>query len=363
MQSKKVLLISPASLAEAPYVKPYMDLFKREKIAFDFLFWNRKLEETSQLPSNYIPYNQKTSNGYSCLKKLFMIYGFYKFAKSFLKESEYSTIVIFTIQHAVFFESFLLNKFKGNFILDIRDNSPIGRISFFKRKLVNLIAHAATTVVSSEGFLQWLPDCGKDKYTIAHNVTLENICCFSHRDCDISHKDKLRILTIGSIRDLDSNSTVIKNLANNPHFELEFAGAGPAIDGLQALKKQLNASNVLFTGRYIKSDENDIVQKADMINIFFDHNINSDTLMSNRFYLSVMMRKPMIVNEGCFQAEQVRKYGLGVVIGEGEDMAQKIADYWKSFDSRAYNEACVQFLTEVENDIAIFNKRIIKIVL
>ena len=363
MQHKKVLLVGPASLDEAPYVKPYMDLLQKEKIAFDFLFWNRKLEDISNLPSNYIPYNQYTSNSYSSLKKLYMIYGFYKFVRKVLKRTEYTTIIVFTIQHAVFFESFLLNKFKGNFMIDIRDNSPVGRISFFQKKLQNLITHAATTVVSSEGFLQWLPDCGKDKYTIAHNVTLENIRCFSHKYFDISPKEKLRILTIGSIRDLDSNSTVIKNLANNPHFELEFAGSGPAIEGLQVLTKQLKASNVFFTGRYMKADENDIVQKADMINIFFDHNINSDTLMSNRFYLSVMMRKPMIVNDGCFQAEQVRKYRLGVVIGEGDDMTQKIAEYWKSFDSRVYNESCTRFLVEVENDMLLFNKRIAKIVL
>ena len=362
MQHKKVLLVGPASLDEAPYVKPYMDLLQKEKIAFDFLFWNRKLEDISNVPSNYIPYNQYTSNSYSSLKKLYMIYGFYKFVRKVLKRTEYTTIIVFTIQHAVFFESFLLNKFKGNFMIDIRDNSPVGRISFFNRKLVNLITHAATTVISSEGFLQWLPDCGKEKYTITHNVTLENIRNFSYKDCDISPKESLRVLTIGSIRDLDSNSIVIKNLANNSHFELEFAGSGPAIHGLQAFTKQLQATNVSFSGRYRKSNENAIVDKADMINIFFDHNINSDTLMSNRFYLSVMLRKPMIVNDGCFQAEQVRKYGLGLVIAEGDDMAQKITDYWNSFDSKSYNQSCTRFLLKVEEDIAIFNKKILDIV-
>ena len=62
MQSKKVLLISPASLAEAPYIKPYMNVLQKENIAFDLLFWNRKSEDTENLPSNYISYNQYNSS-------------------------------------------------------------------------------------------------------------------------------------------------------------------------------------------------------------------------------------------------------------------------------------------------------------
>lgn len=54
----------------------------------------------------------------------------------------------------------------------------------------------------------------------------------------------------------------------------------------------------------------------------------SDYLMSNRFYLSVTHGKPMIVNSKCTQADFVKKYNLGVIIDENDNIAEKIKDYW-----------------------------------
>lgn len=363
MNSKKVLLIGPASLEEAPYIKPYINILQNEKIDFDFVFWNRKMDDVTHLPSNFIPYNKFTDNSYSNIKKIIKIFDFYKFTRNLLKHTEYSTIVIFTIQHAVFFENYLINKFTGNFVVDIRDNSPVLRIPFFKKKLKKLIKYSATTVISSEGFIKWLPKIEKGKYTISHNVSLENIKYYLDKNNDFFPNGRKRILTIGAIRDFESNSFVIKQLANNSNFELQFAGSGLAVEKLQAYAKGLNANDVKFTGKYQKKDENNIVDKSDMINIYFNHDINSDSLMSNRFYLSAMLRKPMIVNDGCFQADQVRKYGLGVVIYEGNNMSQEILDYWRTFDSKMYNENCIQFLSNVEEDILVFNKRLLEIVL
>ena len=269
---------------------------------------------------------------------------------------------MFTIAHAVYFESFFKRKFKGEFIFDIRDNSPMCKIPFFRRKMENLIADSKYTVISSAGFLKWLPLKYKEKYVVAHNVTSEVLHKYLNSS-DLPVKGSvLRILTIGAIRDFGPNSYIIEQLANDMRFQMQFSGDGNGLERLKDFTAQSKYNNVSFTGKYLKKDEVQIVEKNDMINIYLSRNQNSDTAMANRFYLSVMLRKPMIVNNESFQAEQVCKYGIGVMLAPNDNVKEVLMTYWNSLDVERYNEGCTKFLTDVLNEIEIFKNRVIECV-
>lgn len=349
---RKVLLIGDSIIADAPYIKSYIDVFEKYQIPYDLVFWNRYLDDMSSLPENYIPYNVYTNNFYPNWKKMLKIYGFYRFVKKILEKREYAYVVIFTIAHAVFFEKYLIKNYCGRYVFDIRDYSPMYAISFLRKRVENLIAKSAFTVVSSKGFLRWLPVVFRDKYRISHNVVSYNIDGYLNYSLLLQEKKTIKILTIGQIRDKVSNSCIIQSFLNDKNYNLIFAGSGIAVEALQKFAVKKCAKNVVFTGRYIKQEENTIVENSDMMNIFFSHDINSDTLMSNRFYLSVMFRKPMIVNSGCYQAELVEKFNIGVIVNKNEDVKEAVEKYWKKFNYEIYNDGCVRFLKEAKEEMA-----------
>lgn len=140
-----------------------------------------------------------------------------------------------------------------------------------------------------------------------------------------------------------------------------FTGSGPASEALKEYAEKNEIINAEFTGRYNKTDEEEIVLKHQMMNAYLGRDVNSDSLMTNRFYLSALMRKPMIVNEGCHQAEVAEKYGLGIVLQAQDDFEERIESYWKDLDWGSYNNNCNLYLTDVLNDFKTFEQKLISL--
>ena len=174
--------------------------------------------------------------------------------------------------------------------------------------------------------------------------------------------NKLSILTIGQIAYYDSQECFVNHLADKQDIDLAFIGAGPASEPLVNYVQEHDIKNVTFGGRYAKKDEMDIVQPYHMINIWLKHDINADSCMANRFYLSAQLRKPMIVSKGSFQGDLCEKYGLGVVLDENDDFSEKIMEWWRSFDAEKYDEGCRAFLRSVDNDMNIFENQLIELI-
>ena len=150
-------------------------------------------------------------------------------------------------------------------------------------------------------------------------------------------------------------------LSKSENIKMVFAGAGPATEPLQQYAKDNGITNAVFTGRYKKEEEEGIVASHHLMNAFLGRDINSDSLMSNRFYLSALMRKPLIANEGSFQAELVRKYGLGVVLTPQDNFAEAISAYWDTLDWSQYNDNCKRFLSDILIDFDIFEQQLISL--
>ena len=346
----KVVLISGSTIDLSPYIRSYVNLFEQHGISFDFIYWNRYLAPIDGIPTNFIPYNKHAEITDPSWKKIIDLLKFRRFVRKALNEKHYSFAIVFTIAEGLFLEPLLINRFKKRYVFDIRDFSPLCKIKLCYKKLTSLIKQSSFTVVSSEGFLNWLPQDRSIKYVIAHNTRKEIIETYNNSLPSIP-VSKYRVLTIGQIRDTAANKKIISELGNNSKFELIFAGFGMSVDDLREFKERNHYNNVLFTGKYKKEDEDTIVGESDMINIYFTHGINSDTLMSNRFYLSVLHRKPMIVTGGTFQAALVEKYALGVIVNDNDVLIDKIEHYWKCFKAEEYEKGCLAFLQSTLTDI------------
>lgn len=171
----------------------------------------------------------------------------------------------------------------------------------------------------------------------------------------------IRVLTIGQIAYIDSQIYFVSKLGNCDGIAVQFSGAGPAVPSLEAYVSESHFENIFFTGRYEKINEPEIVKSADMINIWLKSDVNADSCMANRFYLSALFHKPMIVHKGSYMAELCNQFGLGVVLKEGDDFAKCIKDWFEDYDYETFSNGCRLFLESVKQDIYIFENRLISL--
>ena len=349
----KILLILGAMPEDSPYVNYYQKILKeKDGVEFDIIAWNRYNSSIPKSNRHIIVYSKTSGN--SRIKKTAQYIGYRKFILKQAKRNKYDGVIVFTVAMALLLARFLFKSYKNRYIIDIRDYSPLVRFGLAKQKLHKLLLLSYANVISSPGFRFWLPPI-KDNCLISHNT--DTILLKEVSPAKVSNKP-LKVLTIGALRDPESNLRLIQALENNPRFFMQFSGKGKATATINGYIYSNNVNNAIVTGKYEKIDEDRIVSDSDMINILLPHNMVSDYLMSNRFYLSVIYGKPMIVNSDCTQSYYVSKYNLGVVINDNEDIAEKILKYCDVFDLQNYNSGRSAFMETVKKDNYEFNKAI-----
>lgn len=344
----KVALIISGNVSSAPYVYYYTKILKHFNISFDIISWDRlNLGETDT-----IAYCLKLDVFGNYYHKLVGYYRYCKFVQFQLQQKQYDKVIVFTIVLGILLYPFCLRKYDKKYIFDIRDYSIAAKIC--GRKFRRMIERSAITVISSPGFKTWLP-LGRN-YVIGHNCRLseKSLVNDSKQVVDgIAH-----ILTIGALRDYDANSWLLKELGNNERYTLEFVGAGVAEPMLRKFVSINQIQNVVFRGRYDKADEIQYFKKATLVNILTNNDLNSSTLMSNRFYLSIQMQIPVIVSKHTQQGACVEKYKLGIVVDENLNLQNQLEVFLRTYDRQVFKQGCLDFLSLVQKEQELFADKV-----
>ena len=344
---RKMLVIDGAMVSRSPHVAVYLDILDEFGIAYDVIGWNRKGDDISDLPEYFLIYDHITDDHYSPLRKVIEIFNFYRFAKNIINRSSYDGIVIFEIANSLFFYQLLKKQFKGKYIFDIRDYSPFCKLKIANFFLDKLIHNSYRTVISSKGFTAWLPS--EYEYVISHNISpamLQNYKNFEFRQ----FHEPVKLLTIGNLRDPDTNIAFLCGFGNNKNYAMSFVGDGYAQPLIKKISDEQHISNVTYFGHYEKKDEVEFYKQSDMINCCMDDNLTSKYLMSNRIYLAALFRKPIICIEGSYQSDIVRKYQLGIVVQNIENIEVEVRDYINTFSLMDFVMGCEKFLNVVGSE-------------
>jgi hypothetical protein len=348
----KVALIISGNFFKSP-IWFYTMLLDKLNVSYDIISWNR----LSILESNTIQFNLSEGEDKGYLGRLISYLRYKKFIIKQLEQGKYDRVFVFTIALGILMYPYLRKAFKNRFVFDIRDHSLI--INLKKRTSYNLIKNSVFTVISSRGYLKWLPK--SEKYYFAHNYpftikeNIELINEISHFNPDASI---LKIVTIGSLRDYNANRVLIDNFGNNQCFHLKFIGSGPVENRLINYAKIKEIMNVEFHGFYHKHEELSLIHDADLINNLTGNGINSKTLTTNRFYLSVIVGIPMIVNDNTYQGNLSKRYSLGCNVKSDKPLEEQLQVYLKSFDRRKYDAGRYEFIKTVELDMQDLEKAI-----
>lgn len=349
---KKVALIVPAEPEKAPYLHYYVSLLKKNNIDYDLIAWNRSGNCRSE-DEHMIMFMQKSLEGINVLRRFIAYKGFCHFVAERLRIVNYDLVIVHTIFPAVMLQKILLKEYKQKFVLDIRDRGAF--YPCLKLFLRQIVKYSAFNVISSPGFRCWLP---KAQFYLSHNVGPVSITNLEKIGVDLFNEKVIRILSIGQIRFYDANKYMIDELANDSHYYLHYAGVGPDAERLKKYCSANKINNVWFSGRYQKSMESAILSDCDFVNIIFPKRKGTLSAMPNRFYGAVIHRKPVLVTAGSVQAEYVKKYGLGIVVNEKEHLKTQIENYIANFDGTLFENGCMSFLEEIQNDITNFERKL-----
>lgn len=338
----RVALIIPGSLWYAPYLRIYTRLLNENNVDYSIISWNREGDDKPEgFQYNVLCPKGHGSAGWSAYR------GYIGFIKKTIKEQKFDRIIVFGPQMACLLSVYLLSHFRGRYMIDYRDLS-IEQRPGFKQLFSLMLKHSKLNVISSPGFKQCLPNYD---YYLSHNFDVNAVkVAISERPNNTFEANKeVEVLTIGAIRDLCSNMEVVKALGNADGIRLNFVGKGDAAKTIEEYCKVNGINNVSFAGFYQKEDEPKYVKKATFMNIFYPRVITHDTALSNRFYNSLIFKKPMIVTKDTTQGEYAERFGVGIAVTECVNLKDDIK-YFLQNNYIEYSKRCNDLLSSFLDD-------------
>lgn len=342
----KIGIIGPANLRELPYLKLYDQILIDKKIEFDIINWNKYGEEEDYISKKYT-YQKSIDNNTGILNKGIEYLKFQRYAYNLIKKNKYDKLIILCPQTILFIYYYIINKYKNKYILDIRDYSYVNKFKLFYKLIVN---NSYCTIISSKGYLEWLPK--STKYKIVHNINSELIPSKKQAQYNRSYqmKDIITIGTIGSIRDYEGNKYVIEQVHNSKKLEKKFFGKGIDEEQLRQYCEKNKINKCYFYGRYSPDEEQELYKKVDFINVYTEdlNNKGAITLLPNRLYNACINYKPLIARENTFLGEIVKKYNLGITVDLNRDNLEKeIECYVKNICMETYERNVESFINNV----------------
>lgn len=320
----------------APHLKIYTNILEDKGIPYDVISWDRG----DNFEKSEFTYSKLSAYKESEYKRLWSYVQFAMFIKRLVRKYKYDKLIVISPQVALFIPFFLRRKYRKKYVFDYRDLS-IEQKKFFKPLMKMVLNNSSINVISSPGFKKYLPQ-GYD-YILSHNFNIDLVNHALENNSQPLPQGDIKVLTIGGIR-FDANYNVIDALGNVDGIELDFVGKGGAAPILEEYVKDKKFVNIFFKGRYDKKDENDIIQKHTFINIFYPQKPSHISALSNRFYNSLINRRPMIVTKGGEQGNYVEKYKVGLAVESCEGLAEKLFAYKKQLDFDEYERNCNQLL-------------------
>lgn len=336
----KIALVAPNNLWVSPYVNIYTRLLDSQGADYDVISWNREGRKENCIQYDYQP------KGRNPFALLWSYKKYAAFVKKTIKQNNYDRLIVFTPQTAIFLKSFLAKYYKGRYIFDYRDLS-LEQKFYFKSPFLKVLQNSYANVISSPGFKKYLPN--RFDYVLSHNFNIDIVKQAIGNDSQPSEKGKMKVLTIGAIR-TDMNPEVINALGDVEGVQLSFVGKGPASQSLEDYVRSKGYKNITFRGFYNKEEESEIIKDCSFINIFYPQIPSHITAVSNRFYNSLIYKRPMLVTKNSTQGDYAEKYNVGLAIENCNNLASKLNDFISHLDFKTYCCNCNKLLEELLKD-------------
>ena len=349
----KIAVISNVSLSFAPYIRYYTDLLDHNDI--DYCIINKEDDQSIMTSEERIVFSLVESN--NKIGKICKTIQWYSFIRKSIKEHEISKLIVSPTRTAIVLFPILFF-YKSKYILDIRDYTK--EYSVFYRFIEKvLIKRSYKTVLSSRGFLQWIP-YNNDKLLFTHNIRYGFVPdTIEHENTQKSNRR--RIAYVGIVDYYEPNTILIQAFENKNNYELVYSGTISQKCALKEYVQSQKVDNVIFTGPYKNAAKDALYMNVDMINALYgDVSPVTLTAIPNKLYDAVIHRIPILVSKDTYLEKVVKQYKLGVSVDIHRDNVYEIINnYLDTYNKHEFDENCNRFLDDVKHDQEEIEKQIL----
>ena len=349
MKSVKVAIVAFNNIKYSPYVNTYSNYLDNNGIKYDVIFPDRnKLNESIGENTYSLYWDSEKSKLYNFIKFAYA-------AKKILKKNKYDFVCVLTTMPAVLLSTFLANRYKNRYLVDVRDYTYENiRPYFWLEKLA--FKNAGMRVVSSKDFENFLP---KSNYCMCHNTSYDfrnAIQCFNRQT------GKIIIGYVGSISYVKYCKHLIDLVKDDERFEFHFYGNETHGKIISEYVKDLDNERIKFFGAYEPSQKGQIIENVDLLfNVYGNSSPLVKYAVSNKLYDAFYYKKPILTSPDTTMSELAKEYSFDIDLNT-ENLAG-LYEWYKKIDSENFVEYSEQMIETIVSDINYFEKNLNEIFL
>ncbi|RFE02324.1 hypothetical protein [Streptococcus parauberis] len=338
-KEKKICIVTMGNLYLVPYLNTYTS---KTNSPISIIYWDRAhLNETYDNSTLYrFEHNFDTKS-----EKARGYIAYRNFIKKTLLEQNYDVVIFLQTVSALLVNDILIKHYKGKFIVDVRDYTYENNKLIFNIEK-KLFLHSAMNVVSSEGFLNFLPK--NATYEIAHNIRewpKFDVVNIKNRN---KNKNQLHIVFVGFVNYQEQHKKLLLALKNDPRFLISFVGTRG--DELKPFCNENDINNVQLIDTFKSEDTLKFYENADFVNNLYGNNTPVlDYALSNKLYYAATLNIPILVCEQTFMEDISQKYNFGVTVNldQPENLGDYLFNSYKNIDWVELENGCDEFIESV----------------
>ena len=345
-----ILILSVSDKRHMSMIAPYEEYLIKRKIKYDIIRINRYIETKSVLYTNQnrceiyeYPFVQSTNK--NKLSKIIPFLSFRRYAKHLMKKKKYDFIIVWNENSSLLFADILL-KYKNRYCLNYRDILEITITKKIQQKLINN-AYFNTSPTPANAF------GNVDKFITLYNRDT-NVYNNVRKKTELKKRgNTLNIVFMGLYGSAPNTfKKTVELLGNDDRYCLYFYGDG--FDTyLKKFVEEKNYHNVITGGAFKYEDTFKYLEKADIINSYYN---NFSTSPNLKYVAGVkqsytpMLYIPAMNDDNTTWADISKKYGFSYLIDNENvnTLADDLQNWYFNLDFEKFKEGCDRFNSIVE---------------
>lgn len=288
----RVGIVAANNIRYSPYIFFYTDILSKNNIEYELIYPDRNgLEESFDGVSHTLPWNSKMPT--------LLNYALYSNSViKVIKQRKYDALIVLTGVNAAYLGLWLKRNYAKRYIVDIRDYSHENILPYFKLESM-AVQNSLVNVISSAKFTEFLP---KADYSVCHNVNQTEA---EHADYSFCKANGIiRIGYVGALSYIDQCKRLMKLVAVDRRFSLDFYGSSVSEPILKEYAQELGCACIRFHGAYSGSEKAAIIQSMDILFNAYGNGIPLlDYALSNKLYDSLIHKKPILTCPNTYMTE------------------------------------------------------------
>lgn len=279
----RVGIIAANSIRYSPYIFFYTDILSKNNIECELIYPDRNgLKESFDGVSHALPWNRRLPT--------LLSYALYSNAViKVVKRCKYDALIVLTSVNAAYLSLWLKRNYAKRYIVDIRDYSHENILPYYYLESI-AVRNSLMNVISSAKFTEFLPAAD---YSVCHNINQDDAERADYSFCKAN--DVIKIGYVGALSYIDQCNRLMKLVAADERFSLDYYGSSVSEPVLKEYAQQLCCDRIHFHGAYSGSEKASIIQKVDILFNAYGNGIPLlDYALSNKLYDSLIHRKMIL---------------------------------------------------------------------